>query len=182
MLHAADERDFKTAFSYFYEAFEGFDSVNEAPSALKALKYMCLCKIMLDLPEEVATITSGKLALKYSGSDLKAMQAIATAAKKRSLADFNLAFGTHRQELQCDQVIKAHFHTLSDGMLEKDLTRLIEPYERVQIDNIAKQIDMDRSKVEKKLAQMILDNKISGTLDQGAGILVVYKEEVSVGD
>lgn len=176
VLHAADERDFKTAYSYFYEAFEGFDSVNESPSALRALKYMCLCKIMLDASDEVASITTGKLALKYSGSDLQAMQAIANAANKRSLADFNLAFGRHRAELQCDAVVKAHFHTLSDGMLEKDLTRIIEPYSRVQIDSVAKQIDMDRAKVEKKLAQMILDKKISGTLDQGAGILLVYKD------
>jgi hypothetical protein len=47
-------------------------------------------RLFLFRPDEVPSIISGKLALKYHGTDLDAMQAIATAAKKRSLADFNL--------------------------------------------------------------------------------------------
>lgn len=120
----ADERDFKTAFSYFYEAFEGYDSIHMSEMALRALKYMCLCKIMmgwcvcslvmlgakssqLRSPDEVQAVQLGKLALKYSGrSELVAMSAIASAAKKRSLSDFNAAFGRYRDELQHDAVIK----------------------------------------------------------------------------
>ena len=38
--------------------------------------------------DEVQTIVSGKLALKYSGANVDAMKSIAQASHNRSLADF----------------------------------------------------------------------------------------------
>nr|MBE5727090.1 regulatory particle non-ATPase 6 [Cucujiformia] len=120
ILHAADEKDFKTAYSYFYEAFEGFDSV-ESPKALVALKYMLLSKIMLNNPEEVPQIVSGKLAIKYAGKDINAMKAVAQASHKRSLADFQLAVKEFKHELEDDVIVRAHLGTLYDNMLEQNL-------------------------------------------------------------
>uniref|UniRef100_A0A672KDI5 26S proteasome non-ATPase regulatory subunit 11A-like n=1 Tax=Sinocyclocheilus grahami TaxID=75366 RepID=A0A672KDI5_SINGR len=70
IIHAAEEKDWKTAYSYFYEAFEGYDSI-DSPRAITALKYMLLCKIMLNLPEDVQALISGKLALRYAGRQKK---------------------------------------------------------------------------------------------------------------
>lgn len=168
ILHAADEKDFKTAYSYFYEAFEGFDSV-EAPRALTALKYMLLSKIMLNSPEDVPQIVSGKLAIKYAGRDIEAMKAVAQASHKRSLADFQQAVQQFKRELEDDVIVRAHLDTLYDNMLEQNLCRIIEPYNRVEVAHIANSIKLPMPQVEKKLSQMILDAKFHGILDQGDG-------------
>jgi 26S proteasome regulatory subunit N6 len=218
ILYAADERDFKTAYSYFYEAFEAFDSgINvedfeasivrgtrgtktdfvKAPSsggattgsptgkAVVALKYMLLAKVMLNQAEDVQGITTGKLALRYAGlKDIEALKAIATASSKRSLADFQVALNSFKKELVQDPIIQSHLNALYDQMLEQNLIRIIEPYSRIQVDQVAHLIRLERPAVEAKLSQMILDKKIHGILDQvraadgtQAGVLVTFEDK-----
>ena len=70
-LHA-EERDFKTAYSYFYEAFEGLSALDDTPQAVQRLKHMLLCKIMTGKgdAEEVPAIVASKAGLKYAGAEL----------------------------------------------------------------------------------------------------------------
>jgi len=177
ILHASEEKDYKTAFSYFYEAFEQYDSV-EDPLAIRALKYMLLSKIMLALPDEVMNIASGKLALRYSGRDLEAMKAVASSAKARSLKEFQTAVSTYKAELEEDKEVSRHLDTLYNTMLEQNLCRIIEPYSRVQVDYVSKKIELPKDQVERKLSQMILDKKFLGILDQETGVLVVFTPEI----
>ena len=44
-LIAADEKDYGTAYSYFYETFEGYRSMNDSNAGL-AFKFMLFSKIM----------------------------------------------------------------------------------------------------------------------------------------
>ncbi|CZR58133.1 probable 26s proteasome p44.5 protein [Phialocephala subalpina] len=174
-LHAED-KDFNTAFSYFIEALDGYHSQDEPEKATAALQYMLLCKIMLNLADDVNQLMTSKQAVKYAGKNLEAMKAVARAHSNRSLEEYEKALGDYRHELGSDPFIRNHLRRLYDAMLEQNLIKVIEPFSRVEINHIAKMVGLDTQQVERKLSQMILDKVIIGVLDQGAGCLIIFDE------
>ncbi|KAG8854001.1 26S proteasome regulatory subunit rpn6 [Tulasnella sp. 330] len=173
VLHAED-KDYKTAYSYFFEVFENL-STNDDPGALAALKYMLLCKIMLNLPEDVTSLLQIKLAAKYVQlREVDSMRAVARAHQNRNLAEFELALKEYREELSTDPTIRSHLAALYDTLLEQNLLRIVEPYSVVDVDHVAEVVGQGRAQVEAKLSQMILDKILSGVLDQGRGCLIIF--------
>jgi len=59
MLNAND-KDYRTAYSYFYEAFSILSEMQDNVNATKALKYMVLCKIMQNLGDDLPAIFNSK--------------------------------------------------------------------------------------------------------------------------
>ncbi|KKK12013.1 26S proteasome regulatory subunit RPN6 [Aspergillus ochraceoroseus] len=175
MLHAED-KDFNTSYSYFIEALEGYSSLDEGDKATAALQYMLLCKIMLNLGDDVTSLLGSKQAQKYASPRLEAMKAVARAHADRSLEEYEKALSDYRFELGSDAFIRNHLRRLYDAMLEQNLIKVIEPFSRVELDHIAKMVGLDTQQVERKLSQMILDKVIIGVLDQGAGCLIVFDE------
>ncbi|KAJ7186708.1 hypothetical protein C8R46DRAFT_1171890 [Mycena filopes] len=205
ILHA-EEKDYKTAYSYFFEAFESQASAasfttpakregaaaadgavpvlstgeqidTEGKGALEALKYMLLCKVMLNLPEDVHSLLSIKLALKYAQlRDVESMRAIARAHQDRNLADFEKALRDYKDELSSDPTIRSHLAALYDTLLEQNLLRIVEPYSVVELEYVSECVGQGRQAVEAKLSQMILDKVFHGVLDQGRGCLLVFDD------
>ncbi|KAI4593245.1 26S proteasome regulatory subunit rpn6 [Pestalotiopsis sp. 9143b] len=175
MLHTMDQ-DFNTAFSYFIEALDGYHSQDETAKATAALQYMLLCKIMLNLVDDVNNLMASKQAQKYAGQNLEAMKAIARAHSNRSLEEYERALAAYKYELGSDAFIRNHLRRLYDAMLEQNLIKVIEPFSRVEISHIAQLVGLDNQQIERKLSQMILDKVIIGVLDQGAGCLIIFDE------
>jgi len=170
------EGDFKTAFSYFYESFEGYSTLKDTPSAVRSLKYMLLSKIMGGQYEDVYAAINGKAGVKYAGVEIAAMRAITDAYKARSIQKFKAVYAEYAPQLQHDLLLSTHLQELQEKLLEANLLRLIEPYSRVQISHVADLIKLDTPAVEGKLSEMILDGKLAGILDQGTGDLILFAD------
>lgn len=119
ILHA-EERDFKTAFSYFFESFEQFNTLDD-PKAILVLKYMLLTKVMLNQAEDVPSIIGSKAGLRYSGPAVDSMKFIAKAYQSRSLKEFQEVLGQYKEQLGEDAVISRHLTSLYDTLLEQNL-------------------------------------------------------------
>ncbi|KAG1772213.1 hypothetical protein EV702DRAFT_1281457 [Suillus placidus] len=92
VLHAED-KDYTTTYSYFYETFENMSSQDD-PAALNALKYMLLF-ILICVPAR--RFLSIKLAVKYAQlREIESMRAIALAHQNRNLADFETALRDYK--------------------------------------------------------------------------------------
>eukprot|EP00166_Cyanidium_caldarium_P005409 ctg_653.g280 len=145
--------------------------------ALANLKYLLMCKLMIEQVPELTALLQGRVALKYQGREVDAMRALAAAYEKRSVHELQRVLDTHRDVLTEDPVIQAHLEDLYGALLERNLLRIIEPYSRLQLTHIAERMDLPVEQVEAKCSQLILDGKLNGILDQGAGSLILHGEE-----
>lgn len=171
----AEDGDYKTSFSYFYEAFEAYSSLND-PTAVTCLKYLLLVKLMLNLSGDVKKLLASKALQKYSCRDIDAMKAMAQAHSERSLQQFEQVLKEYHDELSTDTFIASHFNDLYDKLFQENLVKVILPYSCVEISHLAELIGLDARQIEGKLSQMILDKVFNGVLDQGNGWLYVYDE------
>lgn len=80
-LIAADEKDYNTSFSYFYETFEGYRAMNDHVNAAHSFKFMLFSKIMSKLMDDAISLINSTISLKYQNSDVEAMKQVALAAK-----------------------------------------------------------------------------------------------------
>eukprot|EP01133_Synstelium_polycarpum_P019062 gene19062-22827_t len=174
ILHS-EEKDYKTAYSYFFESFETYDTLDD-PMAFKALKYMLMCKVMTNHTDDVFALINGKIGLKYVGKEIEAMKAVARSHADRSLLQFENVTKEYAAELTQDVIVNSHLNELYNNLLEQNLCRIIEPFSRVEITHIAELLKLPVTTVEKKLSLMILDKKYHGILDQGTGTLIVFDQ------
>lgn len=180
VLHA-EEKDFKTAYSYFYESYENYQLHEESEEIdnrlIKVLKYMLLCKIMVGSIDEANKLLTNKNTQKFVNTkEIEAMKSVSVAYSHRSLKELEQCLKTYNDQLTQDVIIRSHLSDLYDSLFQQNLLKLIEPYSCIEISHICSMIGLSKKVIESKLSNMILDKVFYGVLDQGNGWLIIYDE------
>uniref|UniRef100_A0A0N4ZYW0 PCI domain-containing protein n=1 Tax=Parastrongyloides trichosuri TaxID=131310 RepID=A0A0N4ZYW0_PARTI len=158
------EKEYRTAFSYFYEALENYDANNKREEAIMAIKYLCITKLMMNKPEEVKNFMSSKFGIKYYGEELHFIEEMASAVSKKCVRQFD-SIVKKNPSLQKDAVIKSSLKGLYDFMFDQDILRVVKPYTAVEIDYIASKIGLAPNKIEQRLCTMIINEQIDGKIN-----------------
>ncbi|KAJ1613132.1 26S proteasome regulatory subunit Rpn6-like and PINT domain-containing protein [Cryptosporidium canis] len=176
----ADEGDFKTSFSYFYEAFEAFNIAND-DRALQSLKYMLLSKIMSKQTSNLASLLSGKNKVKFQTREVEALKIVASCCENRSLSMFEDALKTYEAELSSDIVVHKHISDLYENLMEQNILRILESYSHIEISQLAIFLNLPYERVHSKIIDMILNKTIQGNIDQRSGVLTIFDESRNSG-
>ncbi|GBE58681.1 26S proteasome regulatory protein subunit N6 [Babesia ovata] len=145
---------------------------------VQALKYLLLTVVITGRNDEMIPLLAAKNKQKFVNHvECKMIQRISTCYKNSSLVEFEKLLTEFKQVILMDPVLQQEIHRLYEALLERNITRILQPYSNVQIDFVANKLCLPQQKIEKKLAEMILDGKLRGTIDQGQANLVIYEEE-----
>uniref|UniRef100_A0AAF5HYB2 PCI domain-containing protein n=2 Tax=Strongyloides stercoralis TaxID=6248 RepID=A0AAF5HYB2_STRER len=171
------EKEYHTAFSYFYEALESYDNNNKKKEAIQAIQYLCLTKLIMNKPDEVKNFISSKFGIKYYGEELYCMEQMANAVEKKCVKLFDTVVKNY-PTLQEDAVIRSFLKNLYNFMFDQDILRVIKPYSFVEIDFIASKIGLTPNKIEQRLCTMIIDGQINGKINHDTRSLeIVFTTE-----
>lgn len=181
-----EEGDYRTASSYFTEAFDAFANASDR-RAIDALKYGLLCRILDGRPSECSQMaTSAALTLArcnggetVKNDEIDAVLLIARAAEAKSLDQLNFIMENRRADLESDPVVARNMRNLIDNLEEQHLLRIVKPYSAVELTRIAEMIKLSVEHVQEKLVQMILDQKLRASINQSDGILNIFVDEES---
>ena len=179
-----DDGDYRTASSYFAEAFDAFSNAGD-PRAIDALKYRLLCRILDNKANECQAIeAAAAISLQNSkvggiqkNTEIETMMKIAHASQQENLHQLVEIINECKSDIESDPVISSNVKNLIDTLEEHHLLRIVKPYSAVQLTRIAELIQLDVEQVEAKLVQMILDQKLKASINQADGILNIFEDE-----
>ncbi|XP_053613154.1 COP9 signalosome complex subunit 2 isoform X2 [Plodia interpunctella] len=162
------EGEFEKAHTDFFEAFKNYDE-SGSPRRTTCLKYLVLANMLMK--SGINPFDSQEAKPYKNDPEILAMTNLVSAYQNNDINDFESILKHNRNNIMDDPFIREHIEDLLRNIRTQVLIKLIGPYTRIHIPFISKELNIDEKEVENLLVTCILDNTISGRIDQVNSVL-----------
>mmetsp|Transcript_14885 Transcript_14885/g.21951 ORF Transcript_14885/g.21951 Transcript_14885/m.21951 type:complete len:498 (+) Transcript_14885:171-1664(+) len=168
-MHMA-ANEYEAAGKTFFQAFKSYDEAGD-PNRLRCLKYLVMASML-----HASTINpfDSQEARPYRDDpQIVAMTNLVQAFHSNDIQAFEKILRENQGRIMEDEFVREHVEELLRTIRRQVLCRLIQPYTRISLQAIAKELnDIPVPDVESLLVGLILDGKLDGEIDQLEGILL----------
>ncbi|KAK9728066.1 COP9/signalosome complex subunit Csn2 [Basidiobolus ranarum] len=167
------EKEWEKAQTDFFESFRNYDEAG-SPQRIQVLKYLVLANMLTD--SQINPFDSQETKPYKNDPQIVAMTNLVSAYQHKEIHEFEKILRENRSTIMDDPFIRTYIDDVLRNIRTQVLINLIKPYTRIEIPFISKQLNIPEQDVEDLLVALILDNRISGRIDQINQRLELYRE------
>lgn len=167
------EGEYEKAHTDFFEAFKNYDE-SGSPRRTTCLKYLVLANMLMK--SGINPFDSQETKPYKNDPEILAMTNLVSSYQNNDINEFETILKTNRRNIMEDPFIREHIEDLLRNIRTQVLIKLINPYTRIQIPFISKELNIEPAEVENLLVSCILDNAIMGRIDQVNQVLELKRE------
>ncbi|TPX34401.1 hypothetical protein SmJEL517_g02974 [Synchytrium microbalum] len=167
------EKEWEKAQIDFFEAFKNYDEAG-SPQRIQCLKYLVLANMLMN--SLINPFDSQETKPYKNDAQILPMTNLVNAYQRSDIREFEKILRDNQRHIMDDPFIRTYIDDVLRNIRTKELERLIKPYTRIEIPFVSKQLNVAPDVVEELLVSLILDNKISGRIDQVEGRLELQQQ------
>jgi COP9 signalosome complex subunit 2 len=107
--------------------------------------------------------------------NIRYLSDLVNAYLSSNIDGFNEIFNAHKQEILDDPFVNTYVEDILLSVRTQAIIKLIKPYTEIGMDFIAEELQIKVEEVEFLLVGLILDGKLSGSIDQMKSMLSINK-------
>eukprot|EP01004_Peranema_trichophorum_P003685 NODE_2659_length_1526_cov_39.602994_g2291_i0.p1 GENE.NODE_2659_length_1526_cov_39.602994_g2291_i0~~NODE_2659_length_1526_cov_39.602994_g2291_i0.p1 ORF type:complete len:446 (-),score=86.42 NODE_2659_length_1526_cov_39.602994_g2291_i0:135-1472(-) len=157
------EGDWAKAHTDFFEAFKNYDEAGH-PRRIHCLKYLVLANMLA--VSKINPFDSPEAKPYRDTPEILAMTDLLNSYEQNHIKEFERILQNNKQSIMGDAFIRLYIEDLLRTIRTQVLINLIKPYTKITISYISSELNIPPEDVESLLVALILDNKISGHIDQ----------------
>ncbi|KAK9381701.1 PCI domain-containing protein [Kockiozyma suomiensis] len=167
------EKQWEKAREDFFESFRNYDEAGSL-QRIQVLKYLVLA-VMLSNADDINPFESQETKPYKSNPQIAAMNSLVDAYQRSDIHDFQSVLRQNGGPggIMSDPFIHFYLDDVLRRIRSKFVVNMIAPYSRIEVDYLARTLNITTEEMEDLIVMLILDGQIKGKIDEVTGRLEI---------